>query len=271
MLKILVLIILLPIYSQAQTKVLAKVGNQVITVDEFRKEFKQVKENTAMLPFEPTPEQFLEDMIRYRIGLQEANKKKITKIPEVKKKLEQELYKGLLEVELAKKVEAIRIKDSEVSAFYNRYPNVRTSHILVRYPVDATPAQIQEARQRAMTIYGKVVQSNRPFPEQVRLYSEDEISKAANGDIGFQSIMTLHPAYYEAARKLKNGQIAGPIQTRFGFHILQLTGIQPFSEANKEQVRVALFDDKRKGIVDNYFKDLKRQYPVSINTEALKQ
>lgn len=268
MLRLLAFFFLLPSYSYAQ--VLAKVGNQTITVEEFKKEFQKVKDNIGMLPFEPTPEQFLEDMIRYRIGLQEANRKKITKIPEVKKKLEQELYKALLEVELAKKVEAIKIKDSEVSAFYNRYPNIRTSHILIRYPADATPTQIQEARQRAQTIYGNVVKSNRPFRELVRLYSEDEISKASDGDIGFQSVMTLHPAYYEAARKLKQGQIAGPIQTRFGFHILQLTGIQPFSDANKEQVRVALFDDKRKNIVDNYFKELKRKYPISVNTEALK-
>lgn len=269
MLRLLALFLLVPSYSYAQ--VLAKVGNQTITVEEFKREFQKVKDNTSMLPFEPTPEQFLEDMIRYRIGLQEANNKKITKLPEVKKKLEQELYKALLEVELAKKVEAIKIKDSEVSAFYNRYPNVRTSHILIRYPVDANPTQIQEARQRAQAIYAKVVKSNRPFKEQVRLYSEDEISKASDGDIGYQSILTLHPAYYETARKLKQGQIAGPIQTRFGFHILQLTGIQPFSEANKEQVRVALFDDKRKELVNNYFRDLRRKYPVSINTEALKQ
>ena len=174
-------------------------------------------------------------------------------------------------MELAKKVEAIKIKDSEISAFYNRYPNVRTSHILVRYPVDASPTQIQEAKQRAQTIYGKVVKSNRPFKELVGLYSEDEISKASEGDIGYQSILTLHPAYYETARKLRQGQIAGPVQTRFGFHILQLTGVQPFSEANKEQVRIALFDDKRKNIVDNYFKDLKKQYQISINPEALKK
>lgn len=269
MLRLLAFFFLIPTQSYAQ--ILAKVGNQAITVEEFKKEFQRTKENIGMLPFEPTPEQFLEDMIRYRIGLQEANKKKITKIPEVKKKLEQELYKALLEVELAKKVEAIKIKDSEISAFYNRYPNVRTSHILVRYPVDASPTQIQEAKQRAQTIYGKVVKSNRPFKELVGLYSEDEISKASEGDIGYQSILTLHPAYYDAARKLRQGQIAGPIQTRFGFHILQLTGVQPFSEANKEQVRIALFDDKRKNIVDNYFKDLKKQYPISINPEALKK
>lgn len=270
MLKFLAFFIFLPTFAQAQQEVLAKVGNQTITVGEFKKEYQQVKENTVMLPFEPTPEQFLEDMIRFRIGLQEANKRKITRIPEVKKKLEQELYKALLEVELAKKVEAIKINNSEMSAFYNRYPNIRTSHILIRFPVNANATQIQEAHQRAKSIYGKVVKSNKTFNEQVRLYSEDEISKANGGDIGYQSILTLHPAYYEAARKMKTGQIAGPIQTRFGFHILQVTGRQSFSEANKEQIRVALFDEKRKELVNNYFKRLKRNYPISINKDALK-
>lgn len=268
MLKFLAFLVFLPVYSQAD--VLAKIGNQTITTEEFNKEFEKAKQHTAMLPFEPTPEQFLEDMIRFRIGLQEASKKKITRIPEVKRKLEQELYKALLEVELAKKVEAIRISDSEVNAFYKRYPNVRTSHILIRYPVDANQTQILEAKRRAQSIYAKVIQSKKPFADLVKLYSEDELSKGSGGDIGYQSILTLHPAYYETAKKLSMGQIAGPVQSRFGFHILKLTGVQPYSEANKEQIRVALFDEKRKQIVDNYFKDLKKKYPISVNPTQIK-
>lgn len=267
MLKFLAFLVFFPVFAKAQ--VIAKVGSQVITLEEFKTEFNKAKQNTAMLPFEPTPQQFLEDMIRYKIGLQQAKKKQITKIPEVKKKLEQELYKALLEVELAKKVEKIRIKDSEVQNFYKSYPNVRTSQIFLRFPANATPAQMSEAKSRAQNVYAKVIQSKRPFYELVQLYSEDDVSKASGGDLGFQSILTLHPAYYEAAKKIKVGETTGPVQSRFGFHIIRKTGVQDLKDANKDQIRIALFDQKRKDIVDNYFLDLKKKYPISINNDLL--
>lgn len=251
-------------------QVIAKVGDQVITLKEFQSEYARAKSNMAALPFAPTPKQFLEDMIRFKVGLQEARKKKITRIPEVKMKMEQELYKSLLEVELAKKVQAIRIKDSEVSAFYKNFPNVRTSHILIRYPEGATPGQISEAKNRADRIYAEVIKSKRPFFELVQLYSEDEITKPSGGDLGFQSVINIHPSYYAIANKLKVGQTGGPVRTKYGYHIIRKTGVQSFKNADKNQIRIGLFDQKRRDIVDNYFKNLKTKYPISVNENLLK-
>jgi parvulin-like peptidyl-prolyl isomerase len=254
--------------SLVQAQVVAKVGNQVITLKEFKSEYNRAKANMAALPYAPTPKQFLEDMIRFKVGLQEARKKQITKIPEVKLKMEQELYKALLEVELAKKVESIKIQDSEVAQFYKNYPNIRTSHILVRYPVDATPAQISEAQNRVNKIHADVLKSKRPFYELAQLYTEDEVTKASGGDLGFQSVISLHPAYYSAANKLKVGETSAPIRSKFGFHIIRKTGVQDFKNADKNQIRIGLFDQKRRDIIDQYFINLKKSYPITI-TEGL--
>lgn len=256
-----------PYSSYAQ--VIAKVGNQVITLKEFKSEYNRAKSNMAALPYAPTPKQFLEDMVRFKIGLQEAKKKQITKIPEVKLKMEQELYKALLEVELAKKVEAIKIQDSEVSQFYKSYPNIRTSHILVRFPIDATPAQISEAQNRVTKIYNDVIKSKRPFFELAQLYTEDEVTKPSGGDLGFQSVISLHPAYYNAANKLKVGETSAPIRSKFGFHIIRKTGVQDFKNADKNQIRIGLFDQKRRDIIDQYFVNLKKTYPITVNESLI--
>lgn len=250
-------------------QVVAKVGNQVITLKEFKSEYQRAKNNMVAMPYSPTPKEFLEDIIRFKVGLQEAKKKQITKIPEVKLKMEQELYKALLEVELAKKVEAIRISDKEVAEFYNKYPNVRSSHILIKFPADATPAQISEAQNRANKIYNEVLKSKRPFFELVQLYSEDPISKVSGGDLGFQSIINIHPNYYANANKLKVGDTSPPIRTKFGFHIIRKTGVQDFKNADKNQIRIGLFDQKRKDIVDQYFVNLKKSYPISKNESLI--
>lgn len=259
----------LSLWAQNQNQVVAKVGNQTITLKEFKSEYERAKANMQGLPYAPTPKQFLEDMIRFKIGLQEARKKQITKRPDVKLKMEQELYKALLEVDLAKQVEAIRIKDSEVSTFYKQYPNIRTSHILIRFPVDATPAQISEAQARATKIYNEVIKSKRPFFDLVQLYSEDEITKASGGDMGFQSILSLHPAYYTTANSMKIGDTSAPIRTKFGFHIIRKTGVQDFKNADKNQIRVGLFDQKRRDLVDAYFQNLKKNYPITVNESLI--
>jgi parvulin-like peptidyl-prolyl isomerase len=251
-------------------QIVDKVGTQVITLKEFKSEYERAKANMAALPYAPTQKQFLEDMIRFKVGLQEARKKQITKIPEVKLKMEQELYKALLEVEVAKKVEAIRIKDAEVINYYKSNPNIRTSHILIRYPVDATPAQISEAQNRATKIYNEVIKSKRPFFELVQLYTEDDITKPSGGDLGFQSNINLNSNYYTTANKMKIGDTSLPIRSKFGFHIIRKTGVQDFKNADKNQIRIALFDQKRRDLVDQYFINLKKSYPISI-TEGLLQ
>ncbi len=253
----------------ASAQVVAKVGNQTITLKEFQSEYKRAKDNMLALPYAPSPKQFLEDMIRFKIGLQEARKKQITKRPDVRLKMEQELYKALLEVELAKQVEAIRIKKSEVSQFYKKFPNIRTSHILIRYPIGATPAQISEAQNRTNKIYNDVMKSKRPFFELVQLYSEDEITKPTGGDMGFQSIINLHPAYYQTANQLKVGATSKPVRSKFGFHIIRKTGVQSFKNADKNQIRIGLFDQKRRDIVDRYFINLKKKYPISVNDSLI--
>ncbi len=254
-----------PAYAQ----VVAKVGNQVITLKEFKSEYARAKANMVAMPYSPTPKQFLEDMVRFKIGLQEARKKQITKIPEVKLKMEQELYKALLEVELAKKVESIKIKDPEMATFYKQYPNIRTSHILIRFPEGANPAQISEAQNRATKIYNEVIKSKRPFYELAQLYTEDAVTKPSGGDLGFQSIINIHPNYYASANKLKIGDTSSPIRSKFGFHIIRKTGVQEFKNADKNQLRIGLFDQKRRDIVDQYFINLKKGYPVTINESLI--
>ena len=251
-------------------KVIAKVGNMSITLKEFRSEYKRAKKAVSHLSFAPTPEQFLEDMIRFKMGLQEAKRQKVENIPQVKLKMQQELYKALLEVKLAKKVESIRIKKSEVLDFYKHFPNIRTSHILIRFPANTTPAQVSEAKTRANKIYSEVIKSKRPFYELVQLYSDDDLTKPVGGDLGFQSIINLHPNYYKISKILKPGQTGGPVRTRYGFHIIRLTGIQKFKNANKNQIRIAIFDEKRKTIVDSYLRSLKKKYKISVNKKLIK-
>lgn len=249
-----------------EKSVLAVVGSKTITLDAFNKKFNEVK-SQASNP--PTKAQFLEDLIRYEIGVQEAEKRNLEKDPIVQERMKQELYKVLLEKELGQKVQKITITDKEMENYYKKNPEIRLSHILIEVKLGATPEQKADAKKRASEIWGEVKKSNRTFEELVRLYTDDSISKQTGGDIGWQGRITVLPNVYETILKMKVGEIQGLVETPFGFHILKVTGRRTFENANKRQLRASVFDEKRKDLFNEYFEKMKKTYKIQTNPSLL--
>ena len=254
----------LPALAKAQ--VLAIAGSKTITLDYFNERYSAIKKQTIN---PPKPEVFLEDLIRYEIGLQEAKKIKLQNDPQVKQKINETIYRGLVEKSIGSAVEKIKITEPEMKTYYKRNPEVRTSHILIEFAPGSSEKEIATAKKRAKKIYSEVKKSKRPFEELVKLFSDDTISKNTGGDIGYQSRVTLVPTYYETAIKMKKNKVKGLIRTRYGFHIIKLTNVRPYSDANKEQIRAAVFDTKRKQVFDNFFSQLKKSYKTSVNKSIL--
>lgn len=253
------------LHAQSKDSVVAEVGNKKITLDEFNKKYQQVM--GAYNP--PSKQEFLEDLVRYEIGVQEAKKRNLEKDPLVQERLQTEMYKVLLEKELTDKVSKIQVSEEEMKAWYKNNPEVRLSQILVEVKPDATPAQRAEAQKRAKEIFSEVEKSKRPYEELVKLYSDD-LSKHAGGDIGWQSRLTIVPNVYEEALRMKVGEIRGPIDTKFGFQIIKLTGKRTYENAFRPQIRAGVFDEKRRVIFDDFFKKLKGQYSIKTNPSVIK-
>lgn len=257
---------LFPLLSSAQ--VLATVGNKKITKKLFDQKYSELKKNVFN---PPAPKVFLEDLIKFEIGVQEARKQNLQNDPIVKDKFNQELYKALLEKSLGGKIEGIKVTEGEIRKFYRLNPEIKTSHILIQFKPNSTAKELAIAQKRANEIYKEVRKSKRVFADLVKLYSDDSISKKSGGNIGFQSGMSLAPTYYNAAKKLKVGKISKPIRTRFGFHIIKLTGIQKYKDSNPRQIRAAVFDTKRKKQFDNFFKKLDRKYSIKRNKKEVQK
>lgn len=264
-------IILFSLFSfvfSAQAQVVFSVGNTKVTIEEFRKRLAEYKTSTFN---PPSAEQLLEDWVRFEVGVQEAEKQKMQNDPTVKERYRQVLYNALLEKNLGKKIEAIPITEGDMKEYYKRNPEIRMSHIFIEYPVKATAEQHEIARKRAHEIYENVkkeLKAKRPFEELAKLYSDDLATKDNGGDMGFQSRVTV--PFYENVVKLKVGEITNPIESRQGFHIIKVTGRNNYEEADKRQVRAAVFDEKRAKIFTDYFDKLKRQYRIQVNKDAVK-
>jgi peptidyl-prolyl cis-trans isomerase C/peptidyl-prolyl cis-trans isomerase D len=248
-----------PGFSQEEKDVVAIVGARKITKDEFNRRYKEVVSKTVN---PPPKELFLEDLVRYEVGVQEAQKRKLENDPIVQERIRQVLYVDLIEKEIGAKADEISVSEAEMQSYYQKNPEIRTSHILIELKENANRKEVDAARARANQIYKEVRQSQKPFEQLVKLYSDDVISKKNGGDIGWHASNTLIPEYYQAALKLKDGQISNLVETKYGFHIIKLTGRRSYKDADKVKLRAAVMEVKKKALFDNLFNRLKSQYSI---------
>lgn len=76
--------------------------------------------------------------------------------------------------------------------------------------------------------------------------SREERSRAAGGDIGWQSALTLHPSIAEPVARLAKGQYTQePVRGPAGWHVIQVDDVRPFTlptldDRMKAQVKMGL-------------------------------
>jgi parvulin-like peptidyl-prolyl isomerase len=74
------------------------------------------------------------------------------------------------------------------------------------------------------------------FAELAQEYSGDPGSKDKGGDVGCQAKGAFVPEFDDAAFGAKEGEIVGPVKTDFGYHVIQVTEIQPEEQQPLEEV-----------------------------------
>ena len=138
--------------------------------------------------------------------------------------------------------------DALVQEAYDRtLEEVRASHLLVRLSAEATPLDTLAAWNKALAFKERIA-AGEDFAAIARSRggSDDPSVKDNGGDLGwFSAFMMVHP-FEDACYRTPKGELVGPVRTRFGYHIIQVTGRRPA----RGEVRVAhimIRPDEKKG------------------------
>ena len=145
-----------------------------------------------------------------------------------------------------KVLKGVKVSDDAIRSYYDTNKKEfevkerrRARHILVRVPLDADNATLAEKRRKAEEIL-KEAKSGKDFAELAKKYSEDPGSAKSGGDLGFFTKEMMVKPFSDKVFTMKEGEIAGPVRTRFGFHIIKLEKIEPGRTKGFDEVKAEI-------------------------------
>jgi len=114
------------------------------------------------------------------------------------------------------------------------------SHILVRVAPGADEATRKAAEEKARRLAAEAQAPGADFAALARANSEDPGSRDGGGDLGWVERGMMVAPFEEALFSMQPGEVRGPVQTDFGWHVLQLRELKQGAQVGFEQVREEL-------------------------------
>lgn len=128
---------------------------------------------------------------------------------------------------------------------------VRARHILIAFDpantgsgLPATEEQRTAAEEKANDVMA-AIQNGEPFADLAAAVSDDTASAQNGGEMDWQSPDGFVGAFADTVSTAELGEIVGPVETEFGYHIIQVMGreVRALTDTQISQRRSQLFTD----------------------------
>lgn len=243
-----------PAYAQATAKTVATVNGKAIPASRadllLAGQVAQGQPNTPELQAAVR-----EELVRREVLSQEAAKKGVGKKPEVLNQLELARQGVLIGAYLNDFATNLKFSDADVQKEYDSIratlgeKEYKARHILV------------EQETEAMSIIDKIKKGEK-FEELAKA-SKDPGSKDRGGDLGWANKTTYVPAFSAALVKLEKGKYtASPVQSNFGWHVIQLDDVRELNAPGLDEVKPQLIQGMRQRAVEKHILELRGKAKV---------
>jgi len=130
-------------------------------------------------------------------------------------------------------------------------------HVLITGKDDATAlALAQQVLSQA--------KSGKDFGELAKQYSQDPGSAQNGGDLGWAERSTFVKPFADALFGMSAGEIAGPVKTQYGYHIIRLEEIQRGKSKSFEEARPELEAQLRRARATDRFGEIQEQLQAKL-------
>jgi len=186
---------------------------------------------------------------------------------QLKAELEEVMREQLIVRKMRKTItDGITVSPAEVRAFFLNIPadslplftSEATVGQIVRKP--ETNPKVREDIVAQLLQFKEAISSGKStFAELAKAYSEDPGSGAQGGDLGFFRRGELAPEYEATALGLRQGEISDPVETQFGFHMIQLLEIKGSTFNTRHILRIPKASEEDIVKAERYLDSLKKE------------
>jgi foldase protein PrsA len=156
----------------------------------------------------------------------------------------------------------IEITDDEIATYFEankasfgQEEQVNASHILVESIEIAN-----EVKQR--------LDAGEEFAALAKEFSIDASNSQNGGSLGNFGKGAMVPAFEEAAFGAEVGDVVGPVETQFGFHLImvndKIEAVPATLEANKVEVRDTILDQKISSQINTWLDEKYEEYEIEL-------
>ena len=203
-------------------------------------------------------EQVKQEMINRQVLVQAAEQQGIPKQAAVQTELELARQGILVRALMANHLEKNPIGDSQVQAEYNKLKaeqgnqqEFKVRHILV------------EDEKLANDLTSQINGKKAKFEDLAKKHSKDPGSAERGGDLGWGPPSNYVAPFAQAVTSLKKGEVsAKPVQTQFGWHVIQVEDTRPVEFPPLEQVRPQLEEMLRQQSLASYQEELRSKAKI---------
>ncbi len=266
--------------------VLAEVGSDVITSDDFKK---RLDETSPFLRSRyNTPERkkdFLENLIKNELLAQEAARRGLEKSPAVQEVIKRAMVGELLKQQLDEKLTGADIGEKDLQGYYEKHQDdyvkperMRINHLLVAAGKDRSAARAKAQRLLREIADREGKGELNAFQVVAMKESNDPQSAPVGGDLRYLSksemVKEVGQGVADAAFQLaKPGDKAGPIETEKGFEIVKLqnrtVALDKKLSDVKEMVRQRMARERRSTEYDEFINKLRKDANVKLHDDEI--
>jgi peptidyl-prolyl cis-trans isomerase C len=243
-----------------ENKVLASVNGNNITEQDLEVAMTRFpKENQDYFRSEQGKTQLLDQMISFELIYNYAKQADLENDEEYKNQLEIMKKDLLIQAGVKKVLDTVAVNDDDVKSYYDNNKDmfkseetVNAKHILV------------ESKEKAEEVLEKI--NNGISFEDAALEFSSCPSSNQGGSLGEFGRGRMVPEFENAAFELAVGEVSGPVQTQFGYHIIKVEGKTEPSMREYDEVKAMiasnLLHEKQNKAYINFVNDLKEDYKV---------
>ncbi len=166
--------------------------------------------------------------------------------------LKRKIHRGLaIQQLISTLVRDVQVTDEEMQAFYENNPSlfqspeqVQARHILIKVAPEAEESAKKEALQKIKDVQKKI-KAGEDFAALAQAHSEGP-SSVKGGDLGFFRRGQMVKSFEEAAFALQKDEVSDVVETRFGYHLIQVTDRRPAGAIGFEEAKGRIAENIKK-------------------------